>query len=475
MQDASDERPYWRSITAHPAVVVLLVMAALAGGALFLRLRSVDYRATARLTVTPVVAGQQGLLGLPLIQESSDATLTIQTAANAVRTPQIADAAARELGPPWTAASVLGAVTITPQGQSNILEIQAAATSAPVAEAVADSYASSVIAVRNSNLDSALNVEIAQAQKQLPTLDPQSSATAVLQQQLVQLQVMRQSGDPTIGLLQLAELPTSSQGPHASLVLGLALLVGLVAGGAGAVITDRLGPRVLRTEADLLQAYPLPVLARAPLARRSRRASRGSHSKAGDRAAIRALRAEVDRLSAGRPKGEAVLNGDVASAAQRVVAITSPSRGDGRTTVSGMLAAELEASGCSAVVINLDAGRADRPGKRLPVPELIQTARTAAEYLIVDTPPLSESRDAALAASVSDVVVLVARLGHTTHADAVLSREVLQRFGQPADGAFVVAGGARWGRSATLAEVGSDRQASATRADEPSRAGASVR
>ncbi|WP_131770385.1 Wzz/FepE/Etk N-terminal domain-containing protein [Candidatus Protofrankia californiensis] len=236
-----------RALRAHRLLVVVVVLAALGGGLLVLALRPTAYHAKAELLVSPLTKDDSSLLGLPLVRDLGDPIRTIQTAAAALKNRDIAEVAATRLGVPWTAERVQRAVDVMPKGQTNILEVKASAPEAKTAADVANAYAHSLIDVRQVTLQRLVDSSILMIRTRLDALqnqqngvpDQQGATAAALEQWLIELEQVRNSGDPTVSLSQDASIPTSAAGAPAWLVLTITTLAGIVLGAGAAVATER--------------------------------------------------------------------------------------------------------------------------------------------------------------------------------------------------------------------------------------------
>lgn len=262
--------------------------------------------------------------------------------------------------------------------------------------------------------------------------------------------------------------------PGRALMLGV---FGLVLGVGGAFAVDRLDNRI-RSKPAAEEALGVPVLAEVPLmARADRGRPVGSARPSAFIEAYRALRTSVDR---GTP---AAGNGDRGW----VIVVTSPTAGEGKTVTVAHLAAALAEIGRSVMAISADLRRPrlhlyfDRPRepgladvlrgapdtRRLvdlnlitvirgvsfvssgtpvdnPSPLLdrigdhLDSARSLADIVLVDSPPLLTTSEAADLARHADGVLLVVRAGRTSVGAAARSAELLERLGIPVLGAVLV-------------------------------------
>ncbi len=256
---------------------------------------------------------------------------------------------------------------------------------------------------------------------------------------------------------------------------GIAALLGLLGGVALALIMGRLDTRI-RTKRGAEDSFGLPVLAEIPVLPRRARTQLIAHEEPTSRFAegFRFLGAELVR---GR-RSAAGGNGD--DKAPRVIVVTSAGPGEGKTTVAANLAVALADMERRVIVLNCDLrrprihtlfdvqaspGLADvldeddgqpildrvaastkvegvrlvpsgrirsQPTELLNSPglrRLIAEARASADMVVIDTTPLLAVSDAAFIAPEADVVLLVARSGHTTVEVARRTSELLARLG----------------------------------------------
>jgi Mrp family chromosome partitioning ATPase len=135
-------------------------------------------------------------------------------------------------------------------------------------------------------------------------------------------------------------VPRGPSGPPRKLIEFAALLVAVVVAVALAVLTERSRPR-MRSWRDVAVVTGYPVVGRLPFSRRLRRATAGkaaSDAKVG--AAARSLRTNLERELGGMPHG--------------VVVVASAMKGEGKTTVAGVLATALARMDRRVLLIDAD-------------------------------------------------------------------------------------------------------------------------
>lgn len=282
------------------------------------------------------------------------------------------------------------------------------------------------------------------------------------------------AADGTATLLPTDPTERGALGAGVGLILGLLLAATILPGRDGR-LHDRKG---------LERAYATSVLTEVPRTRaRARYAgyvaflTRPTGTVA---EAYRVLRCAV--LNRGK-QGEAM---------PRVIAVTSPSRGDGRSSVARHLAAALAESGRRVLLVDCDFGHPTAhfgvgihpgtglsdllalpdPGARLAevvqpaetpgvlvlsigtrggrepgqlasgLPHLLEVARRLVDVVVLDSEPLECAGDALDTLEIADAVLIVARAGRTSRGTAKRTADLLERCGTNVAG-LVLLGNAR--------------------------------
>jgi capsular exopolysaccharide synthesis family protein len=381
------------------------------------------------------------------------------------------------------------------------MRVTATSTSATRSARIANAYANAYVDYRKSravgDLDAAsrsiqarlksLQDQIDGIESRLATADhvTQSALSArhtnllteqsLLAQKLDSLQVDATLKSGGVQLTKAATTPMSPASPKPLRNLALALLVGLVVGTGLAFLRERLDDTV-RTKDELAGALPdVSVLGLVPVMEgwetdphpaRLRELSRGNSAPA---EAFRDLRTSVQLLGVERPL--------------RVVQVTSPSPGDGKTTVVAGLAAVLAAPGQRVLVVDCDLRRPQVHAffglpndkgfcsiftdglspldviQRVdgedslhvlasgPIPsnpsEILSSHRTsevlfelkhAFDIVLVDSPPVLPVTDTVLLAAWVEATIVVARSGATTAKHLTEAVERLRRATAPVVG-----------------------------------------
>jgi Mrp family chromosome partitioning ATPase len=455
---------YWRAIRRHWLLATLVALTAVASTVAWLSVREPKYEAAAQVLVTPLSPDDPTYFGLQLIRDSGDdPTRVLRTASTIVRSPRAAQRTATEMGPGWTAKTVLDAVEVVPQGQSSILEVKARADESAEAAKLANTFTRSALAVREDLLHrqvQALLADLRRRQQQA------ASAPEELASRITQLETIRNGDDPTLSLVQSATQPTSEVGASSAVIVALSLIFGLVLGAAAAILRELLNRRV-RDEDEVTGTLHLPVLARVPIINQRTRQSTNGAAWALPPPIHEAFRTVLIQLT------------DEGEAAHGSIMVTSASSGDGKTTAAINLATSIAASGHEVLLIDFDMRKpeiarllgleealgavapsekrrtklADTvvkvPGIRnlsvlapsgLPgrgmgfveslhreIAKVLAEAKELADFVVMDSPPLGQVSDALRLVDEVDHIIVVTRPGHTHRSNFKVMNELLQR------------------------------------------------
>jgi receptor protein-tyrosine kinase len=428
------------------------------------------YEAEADILVTPVSGSDPVYTSLGLIHDSSDPTRDVETASRLVTTVDVARRVKNELNDDRSATALLETVTVEPVAQSNIVSVTAEGESPKEAQQLANTFAEQSVAERTDIFHRQLDKSIADLQERVPdsgtgaeSTDPNSLAA-----QLARMQTLRGGDDPTMRVETLAEAPSNASSPKPKLSLAAGIIAGLVLGIGGAFALQVLDPR-LRREEQLRHLYGLPILARIPKDTRAH----GSGALAPEKLApstIEAYRTLRATLAASRGREVGATS----------ILVTSPSPSEGKTTSAINLASSLALAGNRVILIEADLRRpaiaraldiearhgtgsvlletvdlqdalettraygnylqvlcAEHSGAasgwmadRLFLPSaqnLVSEAKKLADYVVIDSPPLSEVIDALPLAQRADEVLVVVRLGKTQLTKLAILAELLSR------------------------------------------------
>jgi len=457
--------PYLRAIGAHRVLVIATLFAAILVSVIWLAARPAHYEASASLLVTPLPQEDETFLGLQLIRDSGDPTRTVQTAATLVDSPATAGRAAEELGSEWSVSKVQDAVSVNPEGESNVLAVTATAGEPGEAARVANVFARSALGARAEVLADQAEKEIARLNAGLEE-GPNGAGATAIEERIDQLESLTSAGDPTLTLSQKAIRPDSTADTPAPIILLLAAIAGLALGSGGALALE-LTRRQLRDEDEMQSLYPLPVLARTPILKGKDASgwSAGSwHMPPAIWEACRALLIQLDVLRTNTDRAPVFL-------------FTSASAGDGKTTSAINFALAAVSGGQSVALLDFDLRKPDVaevlritrrasatdllaadastsdllqeqpavPGlsvlgveagadnvrhveellRRLP--RLIDEARESFDMVVIDSPPLGEISDALHLVDLVDAVLFVTRPGQTMRVDFEAARDLLER------------------------------------------------
>lgn len=454
-----DLRSYLRVLRRRKWIIVLTVLAAVGAALAYAFLQAPRYSATAEVLIQPSSPASTALAG-----GSAQPQLTptdVQTELQLVTSAAVKQRAATTLhvakAPP---------VSVTVAGQTNILDVAATAGTPQLAAGIANAYARSYIGVRRDQVVASLLAMASQIQSKINGLQaqiataPKAEATALatqvaaFQAQLSQLQVTSSLANGGALLVTPASAPTSPSSPKPERDGIIALVVGLLSGIALALFREHFDDTI-KTREDLTALLPgLPTIATIPAVgswkdRKEPLLVSRDRPKSAPAEAYRSLRTSVQFMGLDRP--------------MRVIQVTSPSAGEGKTTTLANLAVATAQAGQRVVVVCCDLRRprvheffslsnehgftsallgqdplsaliqevpgidglsvlASGPPPPNPadllsskrVHEIIDALRAQADLVLLDCPPVLPVTDAAVLAEVADGTLLVASASSTT-------------------------------------------------------------
>jgi non-specific protein-tyrosine kinase len=202
-------------------------------------------------------------------------------------------------------------------------------------------------------------------------INSSQSRLRTLQDSLDSIRLAREERANSLSVVEPAVLPSTPSNRHLLRNLAVALLVGIVGGTGLAYLAERVRPR-LHGEVDVEAAAGAPILASVPCVT----AEDGSSAFNGGSSAEDAFRRLRLAIFAGkRPRLK-----------RHAFVITSPERGDGKTTVAANLARAVAQAGLRAVLVDADLRRPalhahfaqpGEPGLR----DVLEGTRTAADVI----------------------------------------------------------------------------------------------
>lgn len=466
--------------------IVLLIVVVVSGSALAVSLSGEkQYDATAQLLLRNDEA-VNSVVNPNATQGSNDPERDLNTDVELIKVGGVAHEAQRRLRLGRSSDDLLDQISTDTQSSSDIVDLKARDPDPQVAAQIANAFADGYVAYRVDQARARYLNAAKLAQSQYAQLTPEAKLTTEgrsLRARLNELQQLAalQSGGAQV--VRRASVPTGAATPKPLLSGAIGLLLGLVLG-AAAVIGLELVDRRLKDEDALEQFFGLPILGTVP--KPSRRGN------------------VVDDLGQREAYGllAANLRFSVLTGSSNVVLVTSPSPGDGKTSVTFGLARALARLNLRVIAVEADlrrpafehhadlqdslglasvlgGERLDRelvwldaltmkppergareagliavlpagelpanPQRALSQPEmraLVDTARGQADVVLIDTAPVGTVNDPVTMTRLVDAVVLVARVNQTTKDAGRRALRVLRNLGVPLTGVVATGTGA---------------------------------
>ncbi len=460
---------------------VLLCVVLVAGAAyVYSKHQPRKYTATAAVSFSVNPLSQQ-IAGLSTSVSSSSLTAEQATNLELVRLGDMSVRTARVLDHGLTAQKVSQSLTVTPEGESGVVAVAATSTSPVIATAIANTYVRLFVQEQQAASRKFLKAALALVEKQLGQLPPAERFGADglgLETRAQTLKLLSELGYDSVQVAQKAVVPTSPSSPKTKRNTILGAVLGLVLGLAVAFVLERLDRRI-REPDELEEIYRLPMLGVVP---NSAAFSQTESNARGSGAALPLAEAEAFSLI------RAHLRFFNVDREVRTIIITSPASGEGKTTVARYLAEAAARSGAKALLVECDlrqptlaqalhiepgpgvagvligavtlkeatsavvlqtapgegsAGHSldvlmagavlpPNPGELLEsraADELLASARSAYDLVVIDTPPLTIVSDGFPMLTKVDGVVLVGRVGYSRRDTARRLHQVLASSG----------------------------------------------
>jgi polysaccharide biosynthesis transport protein len=235
-----------------------------------------------------------------------------------------------------TAKELRESVELEPQGQADIVTITATGGTAEEAARIANAFADEVVALRREAAQEQIQRVIDTINARLAAAPESDELTARLSQRGEELELEKQIETGEVQIAEEAVPPREKSSPKPLRNTAIGFLLGLIVGSLLAVLLQRFDRRV-DSEAEVGAIFGAPVIARVPV----ERATGWERELFAE--AFQFLRANLQLRD---------VEGKF-----RSIAVTSALPGNGKSTVAARLAEALALSGAEVVVVDSDLRR----------------------------------------------------------------------------------------------------------------------
>lgn len=438
-------------------VVVIAVLLTTGAAALYVATSEKVYEAEADVLISPVSEENHLLISLGLTSTSGDPLRDTETGARLISSIDTAEAASRMLGgtpaadiPPD---ELLDSVSVLPVAESSIVSVTAQDSDPDTAAAIANAFAEGAVEERTRKFQTALQTKLTELEQAVAGTNAADPAAAPLFADISELRLLEGQDDPTLSVQASARPPDTPVSPRPRLSIIGGVLAGLVLG-IGAAFALRLFDPRLRHEEELQEHFRIPLLARIP-----RDPGGGTDTLPISPETLSPATTEAYRTL----RGTLGVIGTQKANGGRSVLITSASAKEGKSTTALGLASAIADAGSSVIMIEADLRRpelanaldipepstgvvsvlvgntpmeqalipapgvpglqlllADHTGPAtaelfgLPAAEtMVAYATSIADFVVIDSAPMTEVVDSLPLAKIVDDVVVCVRLGRT--------------------------------------------------------------